>query len=113
MRTPQEVLEAARNKWPSVLRAEAANEYIFPLVIPFGRPSTTQDLGAIRAQMESLITADYGWTIEKDEIQTRKWGRQLWPRRISFASVETLAAALMLGQQLARFREALAHARER
>ena len=112
MLSPQEVLEAARSKWPLALRAEATGENIFPLVIRFGRPSTTENLGAIRAQLESLVTADYGWDVEKEEINTRKWGKQLWPRRISFESVEKLAAALKLGQQLARFREALAFARE-
>jgi hypothetical protein len=33
MRSPQEVLAAARSKWPAVLRAEAARESMFPLVI--------------------------------------------------------------------------------
>ena len=77
MRSPQEILEAARKKWPAVLRAEAAGENIFPLVIPFARPSTTENLGAIRSQMESLVGTDYGWTLETEEINTRKWGRQL------------------------------------
>lgn len=74
MRSPQEVLAAARSKWPAVLRAEAAGENMFPLAIPFGRPSTTSDFAAIRVDLASLAAANYGWQIEWEEIDTRKWG---------------------------------------
>jgi len=111
MRNPEEILEAARSKWPTVLRAEAAGESVFPLIIPFGRPSTTSDLGGIRAELASLAAADYGWQIDWEEIGTRKWGNQRWPRRISFESIEHLANALQSAAQLKSFREALALAR--
>lgn len=111
MRSPQEILDAARSKWPAVLRAEAAGESMFPLVIPFGRPSTTSDLAAIRADLASLAAADYGWKIDWEEIDTRKWGNQRWPRRISFDSIENLACALQSSDQLRLFREALSFAR--
>ena len=111
MRSPQEIIDVARSKWPAVLRAEAAGESMFPLAIPFGRPSTTSDLGAIRADLASLATADFGWTIDWDEIDTRKWGNQRWPRRVSFASIDSLAHALQFTEQLRLFREALVFAR--
>lgn len=111
MRSPQEILDAARSKWPSALRAEAGGENIFPLAIPFGRPSTTGDFGAVRANLASLAAAEYKWQIEWDEIDTRKWGKQRWPRRVSFGSIESLADSLQLKQQLNLFREALAFAR--
>ena len=101
----------ARSKWPTVLRAEAAGENVFPLVIPFGRPSTTSDFGAIRADLASLAVSRYGWQIDWEEIGTRKWGNQRWPRRISFVSIENLAHALQSTEQLRLFREALAFAR--
>ena len=106
MRSPQEILDAARNKWPAVLRAEAAGENIFPLSIPIGRPSTTSDFGAVRTYLSGLAGANYKWQIEWDEIDTRKWGKQRWPRRISFDSIESLAHTLQFSEQLGSFREA-------
>lgn len=111
MRSPQEILDAARSKWPAALRAEAAGESIFPLAIPFGRPSTTSDFGAIRADLTSLANANFRWTIDWEEIDTRKWGNQRWPRRVSFDSIESLAHALQSTEQLKLLREALAYAR--
>jgi hypothetical protein len=111
MRSPQEILDAARSRWSAVLRAEAAGESIFPLVIPFGRPSTTSDFGTIRASLASLAAADHGWQIDWEEIDTRKWGNQRWPRRVSFDSIESLAQTLQSMEQLRSFREALAFAR--
>jgi hypothetical protein len=111
MRSPQEVLAAARSKWPSVLRAEAARESMFPLAIPFGRPPTTSDFAAIRADLASLAAAKHGWQIEWEEIDTRRWGKQRWPRRVSFASIEDLAETLQFTEQLTLFREALVLAR--
>src|SRR5882757_1534831 len=111
MRGPREILDAARSRWPTVLRAEAIGDNLFPLVIPFGRPSTTSDFGAIRADLTSLAAADYGWQIDWEDIDTRKWGNQRWPRRVSFDSVESLAHALQSTEQLRMFREALIFAR--
>lgn len=111
MRSPQEIFDAARSKWPAALRAEATGESMFPLAIPFGRPSTTSDFGAIRADLASLANADFGWTIDWEEIRTRKWGNQRWPRRVSFDSIESLAHALQSTEQLKLLREALAFAR--
>lgn len=69
MRNPEEILEAARSKWPTVLRAEAAGESVFPLIIPFGRPSTTSDLGGIRAELASF--ADLPWKDTSIRIECR------------------------------------------
>lgn len=111
MRSPQEILDTARSKWPGVLRAEAAGKSMFPLAIPFGRPSTTSDFGAIRTDLASLAAANYKWQIDWDEIDTRKWGKQRWPRRVSFDSIESLADTLQFTEQLRLFREALTFAR--
>lgn len=111
MRSPQEILDVARSKWSAVLRAEAAGESMFPLAIPFGRPSTTSDFGAIRADLTSLANADIDWTIDWEEIDTRKWGNQRWPLRVSFDSIESLARALRSTEQLKLLREALVFAR--
>jgi len=111
MRNPEEILDAARRRWPAVLRAEVAGENLFPLVIPFGRPATTSDFGLVRAGLERLATADCAWQIEWEEINTRRWSSQRWPRRVSFESIERLAQALRCAEELRLFREAIIIAR--
>jgi hypothetical protein len=111
--SPQEILEVARGRWPAALRAEVAGEDFFPLAIPFGRPATTSDFAAIRAALTRLATAECGWNILWEEVDTRKWGKQRWPRRLSFDSIEGLAGGLHLTEQLEAFREAVALARAR
>jgi hypothetical protein len=94
-----------------VLRAEAAGESLFPLRIPFGRPRTTGDFSILRREIELLASSSYGWNIDWEEIQTRKWGRQRWPVRIVFKSIEEMARALDRSTELDAFRIALQAAR--
>jgi len=112
MLKPEEILETARRKWPTVLRAEAAGENLFPLRIPFGRPRTTGDFSVLRHEIELLARSSPGWHIDWHEIQTRKWGRQRWPVRIVFLSIEDMARALERSAELRAFRAALQTARE-
>src|SRR5947209_143247 len=112
MLKPFEILEVARSKWPSVLRAEAAGENLFPLFIPFGRPNPTADFSVLRTEIEMLANDRHVWHIEWKEIRTRKWGRQRWPMRISFNRIEDLALALDKSLELIGFRDALKVGRE-
>ncbi len=112
MLKPEEILKAAFRKWPAVLRAEAAGENIFPLQIPFGRPSTTADFAVLQREIESLAAAIQPWRVDWEEIQTRKWGRQRWPLRVAFDSIEGMAAALKKTGELKSFRASLRAARE-
>ena len=112
MLKPSEILEVARSKWPSVLRAEAAGENLFPLSIPFGRPNPAADFSVLRTEIEMLANHRQVWHIEWKQIRTRKWGWQRWPMRISFNCVEDLAAALGKSLELTAFRDALKVARE-
>lgn len=113
MLKPQEILEVASRKWSDVLRAEAAAENVFPLRIPFGRPRTTADFSTLKYEIESLATARYNWRIDWEEIETRKWGRQRWPVRLQFDSIEDLATALQRSDELKSFQVALQDSRER
>jgi hypothetical protein len=65
----------------------------------------------LNGRLANLAAANYGWQIEWEEIDTRKWGKQRWPRRVSFASIEDLAETLQFTGQLTLFREALVLAR--
>lgn len=113
MLEPTEILEAARAKWPAVLRAEAAEEALFPLQIPFGKPRPTDDFAVLRREIEALTNTPATWHIEWDKIRTRKWGVQRLPARITFACAEDLAKMLQRSQELRQFRGALQLAREK
>ncbi|WP_442889480.1 DUF3322 domain-containing protein [Congregicoccus parvus] len=111
MLDPADILAAARRKWPAALRALATGDSIFPLQIPFGRPRPTADFAALKREIEALAAADVAWTIAWETIETRRWGRQRWPMRVSFATLDDLAAALGTTRELTAVRTALAEAR--
>ena len=112
MLKPEDILEGALGRWPAVLRAEASGESLFPLQIPFGRPRTTADFAELKRDIEALAAAHHEWRIDWQEIQTRRWGRQRWPMRITFESADDMAAALGRSREFAAFRAALRQARE-
>lgn len=112
MLKPTEILDAALARWPAVLRAEAAGENLFPLQVPFGRPPTTGEFTEIKRGIEALAAAHHEWRIEWQEINTRRWGRQRWPMRITFQSAEDMADALGRSDELAGVRAALQRARD-
>jgi Uncharacterized protein conserved in bacteria len=112
MLKPQQILDAALRKWPAALRAEAAGEVFFPMLIPFGRPRPTEDFAILRQEIGPLAAARHCWRVDWQEVETRKWGRQRWPVRIAFDSIENLAAALGRSSELTAFRDALRQTRE-
>lgn len=111
MLKPAEILDFARRKWPHLLRAEVAGDAAFPLRIPFGRPAPSSDFAVLRADIESLAGARIPWRIEWEEVDTRKWGRQRLPIRLEFDSLEDVAKALGVMDELGAFRSAIRHAR--
>lgn len=108
-----EVIALAERKWPALLRAEATREEAFPLQLRLGRPPTTGDFAEIRRDAAALAQQANGWRIEWDEVQTRKWGRQKWPARVVFYSIEDVAKALGRMNELQQVRSALREARQR
>ena len=112
MLTPEGILSLAARKWPGVLRAEARGEKPFPLRIPFGRPLPTADFDALRKDIELLATTPSRWQITWDEIETRKWGKQRFPVKLEFATIEDLAQSLGRFDELQSLRAALVSARK-
>jgi hypothetical protein len=111
MLSPTEILDASRRRWNDALRAEARGEVVFPLRIRVGRPSTTRDFLSLRAEIEALADARYPWSVEWELVETRKWGKQRWPVKLTYDSVERLAEAIGRSHELVRFRKALEFAR--
>jgi hypothetical protein len=113
MLKPSEIIEAASRKWPAVLRAEAIGQNLFPLRIPIGRLRPTTDFAVLRTEIELLAAASHQWRVDWDEIDTRKWGRQRWPVKLEFESIDNLAETLSRTSELESFRAALQEARDR
>jgi hypothetical protein len=61
---------------------------------PVGRPRPIADFAVLRSEIGSLANARHKWRINWEEIETRKWGRQRWPVRLEFDSIEDLAISL-------------------
>jgi hypothetical protein len=112
MLKPSEIVEVALRRWPSALRAEATGEQLFPLRIPIGRPRPTSDFELLRSEIELLAASEHKWKVNWEEIETRKWGRQRWPIRLEFESIDDLAETLKRTNELRLFRAALQEARE-
>jgi len=111
MLNPDEIIRASARRWPSVLRAEAAGQNAFPLNIPFGKPHPTDDFATLRTEIELLACARCRWSIEWEQIETRRWGQQRWPVRLQYDSIEDLATTIGKGEDLKLFRIALRDAR--
>src|SRR5438552_17329214 len=97
---PSDLIDAAARKWPAVLRAEATGAKMFPLQVPFRRPRISDEYQGIRSAVESLASAKLPWRIEWQEVNTRKWGKQRWPVRVTFESPDDRASALGHSREL-------------
>ncbi len=86
MLSPSDIIGVAARRWPSVLRAEATGIAMFPLQVPFGRPKTTADFALLKREIEALAAAPLPWTVEWQNVNTRRWGQQRWPARVVFDS---------------------------
>lgn len=112
MLSPEAILALLSARWRALLRAEAAGASAFPLRVPFGKPTPQSDFALLQSEIAALAAAPLPWTIEWGEVSTRRWGRQRWPVRVTFDSLDAVAAALGRSLELERFRAALAHSRE-
>lgn len=111
MLSPEQILEAARRKWPMVLRSDAAGENAFPLRIPFGRPSTSEDFSVVSPKIEALAKSPYPWRVSWEIVETRRWGQQRWPATLEFDTIDGLASALSKEAELLAIRQAIHEAR--
>jgi hypothetical protein len=98
--TPAEIRSKALRVWDSqrLLRSELAGESIFPLVIPFRKPSARElleDFTRVRAWIQSLrqfakAENGFGYSVIWKEVDHRSLGKQSLPDRIYFENREDL-----------------------
>jgi hypothetical protein len=104
MLSPAEIQGMAERKYPSYLRSLVTGDSIFPLRIRFGVPSTTDEFAKLQKEVTALATDNFGYTIEWQEKNTRKWGLQRLPAQVRFDSEEQFVAALGKHAEAGAFR---------
>ena len=113
MLRPADIRAKAERKYPDVLKAMVAGESIFPLRIRFGKPSPTDDFAGLKAETEALVNGNFGYTIESEERNTRRWGTQPLVSQIRFDTEQQFVKALGKEREVQRFKQNVATAKAR
>src|SRR5688572_24896499 len=82
MLRPDEILAVCERRYPAFLGSIVTGEPFFPLQIPFGRPSPSDDWPKLAREITALDKANVGYRIEWEEVRTRRWGVQRMPQRV-------------------------------
>ena len=91
---PEDIRRKAKNLYPSYLRAWLdADDSFFPKLIPSRKTLDSDDLSAAiplvcRLRDGSKEVVGFGYTVEWQEINSRKFGRNQFPVRILFETPE-------------------------
>ncbi len=104
MITPQQIKMKALKHWQSgcLLRAFLCGENLFPLDIPFRKPSAKEALERYaelrpwlnQLRAESKEQLGFGYRLEFTTVNHRQLGQQLFPARIRFDSLSDLLRTL-------------------
>jgi len=108
MLTPSEIQGMVERKYPVYLRSLVTGETMFPIRIRFGLPSTTDEFANLQKDVTTLATGNFGYTIEYETKNTRKYGTQNLPSQVRFDSEEQFIRALRKELEVEQFRANLA-----
>lgn len=104
MLTPDQIREKAERKYQYVLRAIVNDESLFPLFIRFGQPSPSDEFAKLKREIEELAAGNFGYQIEYESVNTRKWGQQKLPIQIRFDTEAQYLTALNKRSEVDAFR---------
>jgi len=107
MLTPEDIQRMAERKYPDFLRSLVTGENLFPLRIRFGKPNATDDFAKLKQEITQLANGNFGYTIEWEERNTRRWGRQRIPWQVRFDTPEQFVTALGRTREVALFQQNL------
>jgi len=108
MLTPEDIQRMAERKYADYLRSLVTGENLFPLRIRFGKPNATDDFAKLKEEITQLASGNFGYTIEWQERNTRRWGQQKIPLQVRFDTPEQFVTALGKNRELALFQQNLA-----
>lgn len=114
MITPGEIRNKALKKYTAFLKASVLGkgDDLFPLVIPGKRGKSTDNFMELTKWLQPLIknsksTRGFGYSLEFDQIKTRKYGDQQVVRKIFFESVDDYLAFIGKKGDFCHFVESL------
>jgi hypothetical protein len=102
--TPDQIKLKAERKYQHVLRAIVSGEPSFPLLVRFGQPSPSDDFAKLKREIEKLAAGNFGYEIEYESVNTRRWGTQRLPTQIRFETEAQYLTALRKTSEVAAFR---------
>lgn len=117
MITPDDIRRKALNLYPSFLTAWLDGAPFFPRVIP-ARRQPDEDLAAAAAAVQRLRDGSkqalgYGYTVAWTEINSRTYGRNLFPSRVLFETREDYLRCIGRMEEFASFAAAVERIRAR
>src|ERR1041385_5577367 len=105
MLTPREIQDLAERKFALYLQAIVTGESVFPMRIRFGVPSTTEDFVTLQKEVQTLANGNFGYTIEWEEKNTRRYGLQRLPSQVRFDSEEQFIRSLDKAVEVETFKD--------
>lgn len=109
---PEDIARKAKNLYGDFVRAWLSGDLFFPRVIPSKRnpdsesPTTIEAVRTLRDASKEVL--GFGYTVEWREINSRRFGRNLFPSRILIESEEDFLRLAGRSREFGRFRDAVA-----
>src|SRR6267378_1199453 len=104
MLSPTEIQSMTERKYFAYLQSLVTKEVFFPIRIRFGMPSTTDEFATLQKEVTALATGNFGYTIEWEVKNTRKYGTQKLPSQVRFDTEEQFIDALGKRREVQQFR---------
>ena len=112
MLSPSDIRALCQRKYPAFLRSLLTKEPFFPLKVPFGRPTSSEQWEKLQTEITTLANASLGYRIEWQDVNTRLYGRQRLPQRVWFDDESSFLKALGKQTEVDEFRRLIRHTQE-
>lgn len=117
MITPEEIRQKAVTRYPDFLRAFVNGVPFFPLEIRFGKAKASENYLTLRQWVGALLAESkaeqgYGYLVELEERELRRYGRQSLPARITIENQADYLKLIGKEVEFAQFAQAIARSLE-
>ncbi len=118
MINPAGIRKKAERLYYEYLTALLKSELFFPIDIPFGKPNHTGDYIIMKKEVEELINGskyklDYGYKVELERFNTRRYRLQSLPCKIYFEEEADFLKFIKKEKEASEFKIAISQIRER
>lgn len=114
MITPADIQRKAKRKYRAFLRARVQGDPFFPLEIRFRKARAGDDYLALREWVRALLAGSkaergYGYEVELEERELRRYGKQSLPGRIAITTEIDFLRLIGKEEEFARWQAAVAN----